>query len=146
MIQAPGTISCVATAISSYSKAMWHLLRAHQQESFLPFSSCQSLSCCLSHVAKRSTLELQSSLFTPSEPHGPLFTSPKLPESGPLPFPSEPRGTLLFYFRTTWTSIYLLASEPRGSPIYFRGAWSTPHLLWSRVVSSFLPGKVSPAA
>ena len=33
---------------------------------------------------------------------------------------------LFFYFRTTWTFIYLLASEPRGSPIYFRAAWSTP--------------------
>ena len=36
---------------------MCHLLTAHQQESFLPFSSQQSLSCCLSHVAKRSTLK-----------------------------------------------------------------------------------------
>ena len=26
---------------------MWHLLMAHQQESFLPFSPQQSLSCCL---------------------------------------------------------------------------------------------------
>ena len=34
---------------------MWHLLVAHQQESFLPFSSRQSLSCCLSHMAKGST-------------------------------------------------------------------------------------------
>ena len=70
----------------------------------------------------------------PSEPHGPLFTSPKLPDPGPLSFPSEPRGTLLFYFRTTWTSIYLLAPEPRGSPIYFRAAWLTPFspkTLWS---------------
>ena len=33
---------------------MWHLLMAHQQESFHPFSSRQSLSCFLSHVAKRS--------------------------------------------------------------------------------------------
>ena len=31
---------------------MWHLLTAHQQESFLPLSSRQSLSCFLSHVAK----------------------------------------------------------------------------------------------
>ena len=37
---------------------MWHLLMAHQQESFLPFSSWQSLSCCLSHVAKGSTPQL----------------------------------------------------------------------------------------
>ena len=34
---------------------MWHLLVAHLQESFLPFSSWQSLSCCLSHVTKGST-------------------------------------------------------------------------------------------
>ena len=31
---------------------MWPLLVAHQQESFHPFSSRQSLSCFLSHVAK----------------------------------------------------------------------------------------------
>ena len=148
---------------------MRHLLMAHQQESFLPFSSWQSLSCCLSRVAKRSTPKPRGPLPFPSEPHGPLLTSPKLPDPGPLSFPSEPRGTLLFYFRTTWTSIYLLAPEPCGSPIYFRAAWSTPsllqsrmvyslftleprgllfsppkpcgppHFLWSRVVSSFLP-------
>ena len=98
---------------------------AQQQESFLPFSSWQSLFCCLSCVAKSSTPKPHGPLYSPSEPRGPLFTSPKLPDPGPLPFPSEPRGTLLFYFRTTWTSIYLLASEPRGSPIYFRAAWST---------------------
>ena len=34
---------------------MWHLLMAHYQESFLPFSSRQSLSCCLSHMTKGST-------------------------------------------------------------------------------------------
>ena len=33
-------------------------------------------------------------------------------------------------------NLYLLASEPRGSPIYFRAAWSTPYLLQSRMVSS----------
>ena len=63
----------------------------------------QSLSCCLSHVARRST----------PKPRGPLYS------------PSEPRGSFP-HFRTTWTSIYLLASEPRGSPIYFRAAWSPP--------------------
>ena len=90
-----------------------------------PLSSWQSLSCCLSRVAKRSTPKPRGPLPFPSEPHGPLFISPKLPDPGPLSFPSEPRGTLLFYFRTTWTSIYLLAPEPRGSPIYFRTAWSS---------------------
>ena len=65
-----------------------------------------------------STLLQNRVIFFPiSEPRGPLFTSPKLPDPGPLPFPSEPPGTLLFYFRTAW------------STIYFRAAWSTPHLL-----------------
>ena len=34
---------------------MWHLLKTHQQESFLPFSPRQSLSCCLHHMAEGST-------------------------------------------------------------------------------------------
>ena len=52
---------------------MWHLLMAHQQESFLPFSSRQSLSCCLSRMAKRSTPKPHGPLlFTPSELRGPL--------------------------------------------------------------------------
>ena len=81
---------------------MWHLLTAHQQESFLPFSSRQSLSCCLSRVAKRNTPKPRSPLYSPSEPCGPFphfrtawsslsFTSePHVP----LPFPSEPCGFL----------------------------------------------------
>ena len=59
---------------------MWHLLMAHQQESFLPFSSRQSLSCCLSRVAKRST----------PKPHGPLLFTPSEPR-GPLPMAAGPR-------------------------------------------------------
>ena len=48
---------------------------AHQQESFLPFSSRQSLSCCLSRVAKRSTPKPHGPLlFTPSEPRSPLLS------------------------------------------------------------------------
>ena len=72
---------------------------AHQQESFLPFSSRQSLSCCLSRVAKRSTPKPRGPLYSPSEPCG--------------PFP---------HFRTTWPSSFslrtswfpLFTSEPRG--------------------------------
>ena len=33
-------------------------------------------------------------LFPISEPRGPLFTSPKLSDPGPFPFPSESRGSL----------------------------------------------------
>ena len=68
--------------------------------------------------------------------------------SWPSPFPLRTAWSfsplqnlvvLLFYFRTTWTFIYLLASEPRGSPIYFRAAWSTPFspkTLWSSPFTS----------
>ena len=59
---------------------MWHLLMAHQQESFLPFSSWQSLSCCLSRMAKRSTPKPHGPLYSPSEPCGPLL-SPQNPWS-----------------------------------------------------------------
>ena len=45
---------------------------------------------------------------------------------------SEPRGSLSFYFRTTWpssfslrTSWFLLYFRDAWSPIYFRAAWST---------------------
>ena len=66
---------------------------AHQQESFLPFSSQQSLSCCLSRVAKRSTPKPHGPLSSPPKPHGPLlFTPPKLCE--PLPSPPKPHGPL----------------------------------------------------
>ena len=62
---------------------MWHLLMAHQQESFLSFSSQPSLSCCLSRVAKRST----------PKPHGLLLlTLQKLCDS--LPSPPKLRGPL----------------------------------------------------
>ena len=70
---------------------MWHLLMAHQQESFFPFSSWQSLSSCLSRVAKRSTPKPHGLLYSPSEPRGPPFTSDP---RGPLPFSSQPRGPL----------------------------------------------------
>ena len=65
-----------------------------------PLSSWQSLSCCLSRVAKRST----------PKPHGPLY-SPSEPR-GPLPFPSEPRGSPIH-------------SRTVRPPIYFRAIWST---------------------
>ena len=64
-------------------------------------------------------------LFPTSEPHGPLSIY-LLQNLVVLPFTSEPRGLLSLYFGAAW-------STPS-----FRAAWSPPHLLWSRVVSSFL--------
>ena len=72
---------------------MRHLLMAHQQESFLPFSSRQSLSCCLSRVAKRSTPKPRGPLYSPSEP------------CGPLPFPQN-RMVLPIHSRTMWFSLF----------------------------------------
>ena len=72
---------------------MGHLLMAHQQESFLPFSSRQSLSCCLSRVAKRSPPKPRGPLYSPSEPCGPF---PHFRTAWPSPFP----------LRTSW--FYLL--------------------------------------
>ena len=97
-----------------------------------PLSSRQSLSCCLSRVAKRSTPKPRGPLYSPSEPHGPLFTSPKLPDPGPLPFPSELHGPLFTSEPHGPLSIYLLqslvvlpfTSEPRG--LFF-----SPKTLWS---------------
>ena len=77
-----------------------------------PFLAQQSLSCCLSRVAKRSTPKPRGPLPFPSELHGPLFSSPKLPDPGPLPFPSELCGPFP-HFRTAWSSLPF-PSEPRG--------------------------------
>ena len=66
---------------------MWQLLMAHQQESFLPFSSWQSLSCCLSRVAKSTPKPHGPLLFTPSEPRGPVYS----PQNGPPPMAAAPR-------------------------------------------------------
>ena len=47
---------------------------AHQEESFLPFSSWQSLSCCLSHMAKRGTPKPCGPLSSPPKLHGPSYS------------------------------------------------------------------------
>ena len=96
---------------------MWRLLMAHQQESFLPFSSRQSLSCFLSQVAKRSNPKPRGpdsrpslGVPTPPKPRGPNLlcqscvvlswhgyhgvpTQPK--PHGPKPTLPKPRGPLL---------------------------------------------------
>ena len=115
---------------------MWHLLTAHQQESFLPFSSRQSLSCCLSYVAKRSTPKPRGPLYSPSEPRGP-FPHFRTAWSSSFPLrtswfsyslqnrvaPYLLQNRVVFYLFTLEPR-GLLSSEPRGSPIHFRAAWS----------------------
>ena len=98
-----------------------------------PLSSWQSLSCCLSHVAKRSTPKPRGPLPFPSELHGPLLTSPKLPDPRPSPpklvvlsFPSsEPRGPLSIYLLQNLV-VPPFTSEPCG-PVFT----SEPHCLLS---------------
>ena len=82
---------------------MWHLLTAQQQESFLPFSSRQSLSCCLSRMILPIHSRTSWPSSFPSEPHGPPFSFRTAWSSFPIQF-----------IRTTWTSTHLLASELRG--------------------------------
>ena len=102
---------------------------AQQQESFLPFSLwLQSLSCCLSRVARRSTPKPRGPLYSPSEPHGPLSLY-LLQSLVVLPFTSEPCGPV---FSSEPNCLVSSPPKPCGPP----------HLLWSRVVSSFLQSRM----
>ena len=97
---------------------MWHLPMAHQQESFPPFSSWQSLSCCLSRVAKRSTPKPHGPPPFTSEPRGPL--SLWLPGLGLNPsthLPLQPHFRLL-----------LQPVTPASIPVFFQ-------LYWAAIVS-----------
>ena len=88
---------------------------AHQQESFLPFSSRQSLSCCLSCVAKRSTPKPRGPLYSPSEPRG-LFSH------------FRTAWSTLFYSRTSWFPPFM-AAMPRFKsqcPSSFAAPFLTP--------------------
>ena len=87
--------------------------QAHQEESFLPFSSWQSLSCCLSRMAKRSTPKPRGPLYSPSEPCG--------------PFP---------HFRTAWSSLYFGAMWSTPS---LRATWSPPTVSYTCQHPRILP-------
>ena len=115
---------------------MWHRLMVHQQESFLPFSSRQSLSCCLSFMAKRSTPN--HVVLSSPKPHGPPSSSLKLhgllslwllclgfksqrQSSSAAPFPTPPTISHTcqhsLFFQLYWASIVSLG---RCGPM----AWS----------------------
>ena len=96
---------------------------AHQQESSLPFSSRQSLSCCLSRVAKRSTPKPRGPLYSPSEPCGPF---PHFRTTWPSPF----------LLRTSWFSLFLLQNHM--TLFLFPQNLMVPSSLQSRVVYPFL--------
>ena len=67
---------------------------------FFFFSSRQSLSCCLSRVAERSTPKPHGSLYSPSELHGPSYSLQNLVVLS------------LIHLRTAWSSS-LMAAAPR---------------------------------
>ena len=78
---------------------MWHVLMAYQPKSFLPFSSRQSFSCCLSRVAllSYSIKALWSSPPSLPKPCGPLLGMAAMPgfksqrqSSSAAPFPTPP--------------------------------------------------------
>ena len=90
---------------------MRHLLMAHQQESFLPFSSQQSLSCCLSHMAKRNTPKPPGPL---SSTQNHMLLSYSLHQSCVILslIPEKHMVNPLLSFKTTWSSLSI-AAAPR---------------------------------
>ena len=101
---------------------------AHQQESFLPFSSRQSLSCCLSHVAKRSTPKPRGPLYSPSEPCGPF---PHFRTTWPSPFPPwlrlvGVRTSYIHFSNISWTPRVL---DPITNPFLGPSSWLHPDSL-----------------
>ena len=118
---------------------MWHVLMAYQPKSFLPFSSRQSFSCCLSRVAllSYSIKALWSSLPSPPKPHGPLYSLHQsyvvlslvwLPHLGLNPCTNLP---LQPYFQLLPQS-----ATPASIPIFFQ-------LFWAAVVSLGRHGPVA---
>ena len=95
---------------------MWHLLTAHQQESFHPFPSLKGLSHVLSHMAKGHP-KIRGS---PCMDAAPGFRSPHQPSSAP-PFPIPPTISYTcqnsIFFQLYWAAIVSLG---RCGPV----AWS----------------------
>ena len=105
---------------------MWHLLTAHQQESFLPFSSRQSLSCCLSCMVLPIHSRNTWSPSFPSQLPGPLpLWLPRLGLNPSAHLPLQPHFRLL-----------LQLVIPASIPIFFQ-------LYWAAIVS---PGRCGPMA
>ena len=116
---------------------MWHLLMAHQQESFLPFSSRQSLSSCLSHMAKGSTPKLHGPNSRPI--HAVLlgmaavagFKSP-CQSSSAAPFPTPPTISYICQYSCILPALLGCHSPGRHGP-----------MAWSQSSPSSHPGAVT---
>ena len=104
---------------------MRHLLMAHQQESFLPFSSSQRLSCFISHVAKRSSPKLYGPNFHQSCTVLSLVWLQCLGLNPSTSLPLQPPFRLL-----------LQSVTPASIPVFFQ-------LYWAAMVS---PGRYGPMA
>ena len=125
---------------------MWHLLRAHQQESFLPFSSLQSLSCCLRRVAKRSTPKPSCPLSSPPKSRGPLSSPPK--SRDPLPSSPKPHGPPSGMAASPWFKSHHQSSSAAPFPTPPTISYTCQHTLffklyWAAIVS---PGRCGPMA
>ena len=116
---------------------------AHQQESFLPFSSRQSLSCCLSRGAKRSTPKPHGPPSSPPKSHGLLYLL--LQSCMILSLLSQNLVSSLLSFRTVWSSLSM-AAVPRFKsqrPSSFAAPFLTPPTVsytcqHSRILPAFL--------
>ena len=113
---------------------MWHLPKAHQQKSFLPFSSRQSLSCCSSHVAKGSTPKLrgpnllcQSRVVLSGMAAVPGFKSQcQSSSAAPIPTPPTISHTCQhsLFFQLYWAAI---VSPGRCGPMVWSQSSSSSH-------------------
>ena len=103
---------------------MWHLLMAHQQESSLPFSSRQSLSCCLSRVAKRSTAKPHGPLLFTPETHGPLFSPQNCMVLYPLWLPCLALNPSTHLPLQPHFQLLLQSVTPASIPEFFQLYWA----------------------
>ena len=106
---------------------MWHLLMAHQQESFHPFSSWQCLSCFLSHLAKRVYPKAAWSQKNPSMAATPGFKS-QCQSSSAAHFRLLPQSvtsaSIPVFFQLYWAAI---VSPGRCGPMVWSQSSPTSH-------------------
>ena len=117
---------------------MWHLLMAHQQESFLLvlFFPAKSLLLPKPHGKKEHPKTTWSSLFTLLKLHDPLPCLPK--PCGPPSSPSEAHGPLSMAAATRFKSQHRSSSAapfPTPPTISYTCQHSLFFLFWAAIVS-----------